>query len=123
MLHVSGAAIVPGAEYEIQAIDCMCSTADEGSYSAALNLVMSAYGDVVGDCSVRPCTPPDGRIDFVDIAAVVEKFRDLTGAPIKARVDLAGNVPDRVIDFVDITETVNAFKALPYSFDGPSGCE
>lgn len=123
LLHVSSDAIVPGGQYEIQAIDCTCSTADEGSYSAALALPTSARGDVVGDCAVTPCTPPNGRIDFVDISAVVEKFRNLPGAPIKARADLAGNVPDRVIDFLDISETVDAFRALPYNFDGPPGCE
>jgi len=123
VLHVSGDAIIPGGQYDVQAIDCTCSTADEGSYSAALGAPTSTYGDLVGDCSVSPCTPPDGRIDFIDISAVVEKFRGLGGAPIKVRADLAGDVPDRIIDFVDISAAVDAFRGLPANFAGPSGCD
>jgi hypothetical protein len=123
LLHVSGDAIIPGGTYEVQAVDCTCSTADEGSFSAPLPVTTSARGDLVGDCSVSPCTAPDGLINFIDISAVVEKFKDEPGAPIKARSDVAGDIPDRIIDFTDISETVDAFTSVPPTYAGPSGCD
>jgi hypothetical protein len=82
----------------------------------------SKWGDLVGDCGVTPCTPPDGVVDFVDISAVVDKFKDLPGAPRKARADLSPDYLDKVIDFDDISSVVDAFRGFPYPFDGPDMC-
>ena len=68
---------------------------------------------------MTPCTPPDGTVDFIDIAALVDKFKNLPGAPIKDRTDLAGDVPDRIIDFIDISNVVDAFKGFAYPYSGP----
>ena len=96
----------------------------ECGYSAPLAISTSAkWCDITGDCGVTPCSPPNGLIDFIDILAVVEKFKNEEGAPIKARTDLSGNLPDLVIDFVDISYTVDAFRGNPYPFDGPGPCE
>jgi hypothetical protein len=114
--------IVPNALYHVSAIDCNCDTSDEANYSTPLPVTTSLWGDLVGDCGVSPCTPPDGTVNFVDITAVVDKFKNTPGAPIKARVDLAPDVPDRIIDFSDIPLAVDAFRGLPYPFDGPDDC-
>lgn len=121
-IDVADDEIVPGATYDVQATDCECNFAVEGSYSAALVISTSQWGDLVGDCGVTPCTPPDGVVDFIDISAMVEKFKNLPGAPRKARADVAPDLADRVIDFLDISYCVEAFRALPYPFDGPNEC-
>jgi hypothetical protein len=114
--------VVPDATYEIQEVDLACGELDEQYYSGPLTLLTSRWGDVVGDCEVTPCTPPDGVVDFVDVSAVVAKFSNDPGAPIKARADVAPDVPDGIIDFVDIAFVVDAFRGATYPFDGPELC-
>lgn len=116
--------IIPGARIEVQAIDCICDTAARGNFSAALDVQTSIWGDVVGNNfdSLLPgrWDPPQGVVDFNDIGTVVDKFKNLPGAPLKARVDISPNVPDLVIDFVDIGRCVDAFVGNPYPFAGPT---
>jgi uncharacterized protein (DUF362 family) len=123
-VHAFGPGVVPGGSYDIQAISQGCDAGAEPGYSAALPVDASGlWGDLVGDCELAPCTEPDGRTDFIDIMAVVDKFKNEPGAPIKARADLAGDLPDLVVDFVDISYAVEAFRGEPYPFDGPTGCD
>ena len=68
------------------------------------------------------CGFPDGDTDFDDIAAVVDKSRNLPTAIIKARADLVPAEPDRKIDFDDIPAAVDAFRGLPYPYPAPSTC-
>jgi hypothetical protein len=122
LLHLFDDEIVPNALYHVKSIDCECDPSNEADYSPALVITTSKWGDLVGECAVTPCTPPDGTVDFVDIAAIVDKFKNLPAAPIKARTDIAPDLPDRIIDFTDIPSVVEAFRGLPYPYDGPSGC-
>ncbi len=127
-VHIFGPEIVPSATYELQAIEPVCaSTAcfdmGEAVYSEPLILHTSKWGDLVGDCTLTACSSPQGIADFVDIAAVVDKFKNTDGAQSKTRTDLAGNLPDLKIDFMDISYAVEAFRGLGYPFDGPVGCE
>jgi hypothetical protein len=89
-----------------------------------LEVKLSATGDVVGDCGLTPCSAPQGVIDFVDISAVVDKFRNLPTAPRKARADLINSTvslakPDKKVDFVDISYCVDAFRAAAAALPGP----
>jgi hypothetical protein len=122
--------IVPGGTYEVRVIDELCDTGHAGSYSVPLSVDMTALGDVAGDCADCPCTAPDGVIDFVDISAVVEKFKNTVcepggpGVPRKARADLTNSEPtlakpDHKIDFVDISYCVDAFRGEPTLPPGP----
>jgi len=116
VVHVFDDEIVPGVTYAVQAVDCACEVTNDAEFSLVGFIAMSRWGDVVGDCSVTPCLPPDGNVDFIDISAVVDKFRNLPGAPVKARVDVSPAVPDKVIDFVDISYVVDAFRGNDYPF-------
>jgi hypothetical protein len=116
--------IVPGGTYNVRVIDDTCDCMDAAAYSGALTIQMSAVGDVVGDCSVTPCTAPQGVVDFVDISAVVDKFRNLPTAPRKSRADIINSDtfqadPDRKVDFVDISCVVDAFRNTPCALVGP----
>ncbi len=121
VIDVVNAGIIPGGVYEVQAIHAECERAEE-NFSAPLTVVASHVGDVVGDCAFCPCTPPQGVVDFVDISAVVEKFKNTPcnpgqspGVPRKARADVISSdvsqpKPDKKIDFVDISHVVDAFR-------------
>jgi len=127
LLHVTGEAIVPSSAYEVQMIVQGCDTADEANYSAALTMVTTRWGDVE-----TPFNPPvsDRQPDTSDISALVNKFKSAIGAPIKARVLLAGGntrgtmgpaeiSPD--MSFTHISLCVDAFKGLPYPYK-PGKC-
>ena len=75
------------------------------------------WGDVaaVAGCGFAP----DGVVDFTDISCVVDKFKNLPGAPRKARSDAAPDTPDWIVDFTDIPAVVDAFRGLPYPHDAP----
>ncbi|MGB2985555.1 MAG: right-handed parallel beta-helix repeat-containing protein, partial [Phycisphaerae bacterium] len=135
-LYVSGEGIVPDGVYAIQAIDCECDFDVEENYSPPLSIATSVWGDVVGeyytnpaDCMIMPsgyvdcCGPPNGAANFDDISSIVDKFRNLGGAPQKSRADIAGDlplgIPDQLVNFVDISYDVDAFRGLPYPFPGP----
>ncbi len=124
IVDVYDAAIVPGATIEVRAITEGCDAANPSNYSTPLTVVMSDVGDVVGDCEVRPCTPPQGVVDFVDISSIIEKFKNLPPAPRKARTDLINSdilepLPDGKVDFVDITYCVDAFRGTAAPHPGP----
>jgi hypothetical protein len=123
-VHVYNGGIVPGAVYEVQAISDDCNTSDEASYSPPLTINTSQFGDIVADCGVYPCSPPQGVIDFVDISACVEKFKNNPTAPQKARADVINSdvsapLPDRKVDFVDISAIVEAFRGSALPLPGP----
>ncbi len=118
-LNIFGSEIVPSAVYEVQAVACDPNV--EANFSSALTVLTSAWGDIVD-----PFNPPSATAqpDFADISAMVDKFKALPGAPIKARTQLHPNVPDPAasIDFTDISDCINAFKGLAYPYAGPSSC-
>jgi hypothetical protein len=123
-VDVDDAAILPGAQYDIQVISFGCATTDEARYSPPLSMGTSAAGDVVGDCAAYPCTPPQGVVDFVDISAVVDKFKNEPAALRKARADVVNSntslpEPDKKVDFVDISCIVDAFRGTPCALPAP----
>ncbi len=119
-VHVYQEGIIPGAVYELQTIDEVCDIADDSNYSAPLQATTSLWGDIVKDCVTTPCGPPDGSVDVVtDVTAVLDKFRNLVGAPIKAKCDLEPDRPDLIINIADVTYILDAFRGFEYPFEGP----
>ncbi len=118
-LQIYGAEIVPNAEYEIQSV--ACDPNDEAGFSAPLTVRTAAWGDIV-----EPFNPPSTtqQPDFGDVSAVVNKFKEVDGSPIKARTQLHPNLPDPSVpvDFADISACVDAFKGFPYPYPGPTDC-
>ncbi|UCC29969.1 MAG: exo-alpha-sialidase [Phycisphaerales bacterium] len=121
-VYLYGAAVVPDGVYDIQAIEIGCTLALDGNYSAGLQLTTSLWGDLVRNCITTPCGPPDGVVNITDITAVVDKFKNLDGAPIKSRCDLEPNQPDLLINVSDASEALDAFRGFGYPLDGPGGC-
>lgn len=123
-VHVFDDGIVWDGTYDIRVLDSTCDMANPADYSEPLTVPLSRSGDIVGDCGVRPCTAPQGVVDFVDISACVEKFKNEPGAPRKARTDIinsdiAAPKPDQKVDFVDISCVVEAFRGSECVLPGP----
>ena len=117
-LHISHPLIVPGATYAVEVIDEGCDLAANIGFSQSLLMVTSIWGDLVENCSVLPCGPPDGSVDIVtDVSAIIDKFRNLPGAPSKTRCDLEPAVLDWLINISDATFALDAFVAKPFPFN------
>jgi hypothetical protein len=122
-VHVYHEGIVPGALYDIQLIDGQCPLGVDASYSDPLELATSRWGDIVENCATTPCGPPDGRVNVTtDVVAIINKFGNLEGAPIKARVDLEPATPDHLINISDAVQAINAFRGEPYPFPPSEEC-
>lgn len=156
-IHVGDCEIVPRTTYSIQAFDStelsagalLVSTADRPSPNYWADCVgqLDFYCD--GDtrnaicdpqnnnCPLaQPCVaaypPPDGVINFGDVAAAVAKFAGLPGAalPHVTWVDVHGDngndasvdPPNLVVNFSDIDFMVKAFQGRPYPFVDPAVC-
>lgn len=115
--------LLPGGTYEIRVIEETCPTSGESNYSLPLSVDSSRWGDVVKDCQANPCTPPEGVVGIVDVVAILDKFRNAVGAPMKVRADLHPETPDRLITISDVTSALDAFRAAAYPFTpGPDPC-
>ena len=127
LIHVDSEAIVPGAQYTVQAIHCDCDFADEADYSVPLNISTSRFGDLVGPY-LLPLTKwaaPDGTVDVAtDVVAVLDKFAYKPGSPKKARADLEPSCIDHKINITDAVLVLDAFSGglYPYAPSGPDPC-
>ena len=127
LLHVTDDEIVPDAVYHVQAIDCATDPENEENYSDPLIVPTGQWGDVCGKFLDGEWWPPDGDVTIpYDVTAMVEKFKNLDGALIKARSDTEPNFPDWKVNMIDdITLTVDAFRGCPYparAVDPPPWC-
>ncbi len=120
-LHVTGREVVPSSSYDVQWITVGCGESSESSFSAPLTIPTTRWGDVDA-----PYNPPSASVqpDVADIGAMVNKFKGVLGAPIKARALLAGEIPDATPDFnfTHISACVDAFRGLGYPNSGPVPC-
>jgi hypothetical protein len=116
-IHVTHEWIIPGATFSAEAIDETCDIHFENQYSVPLLLATCGWGDVVEDCTVTPCGPPDGVVNVTtDVRALLDKWKNLAGAPRKVRCDLEPALPDHVINITDVTYGLDAFKGFDYPF-------
>ncbi len=75
-------------------------------------------GDIVGEYVEPEWMPADGTIDFVDILALVECFKNSPAAPPRTWCDICPAYPDGMIDFNDISAAVHGFRGYACPFDG-----
>ncbi len=122
VLEVSDCNIVPCATYTIDAISDYCDPFFAPAYSSGVVLSTTAiWGDLVG---ANSALPPNGVVDFIDIAGIVDRFSNSWGSPSRPKCDVAPNRPANGvnvnINFLDIAAVVDAFKGFSYPFLGPS---
>jgi hypothetical protein len=130
-IAVTGCFIVPGEEYEIQALLEGCDPADEANYSESLSLPTSVFGDTV--LTLTPpgpgafAYPPQGPlVDVTDMTGVVAGFTNENWSS-KLYCDLIGLADDPsnnnvVVDVSDMTAVVNAFGGSVYPGMSPDSC-
>lgn len=120
VLHLFGPEIVPGSTYAIQPVHEACNDApiDEASLPAAFVVATAPWGDIVSPFG------GGGQPNFADITALVDAFKGVLNAPIKARAQLQPSTPNPAtsVSFADITLGVGAFKGFPFPFVGPGTC-
>jgi len=122
-VYVYHQAIVPGGTYELAVINDRCTTANEGNYSAPLAVSTSMWGDVVENCTVTPCLPPDGSVGVTtDVTAILDKFKNDPGALIKVRADIEPALLDHKINITDVSRALDAFRGWSYPFASPEPC-
>ena len=125
LLHVTGSAIVPSSRYRVEMVPVFCEGVESSpaclsggaNVSAQLTVETTRWGDVEG-----PYNPPDPTVqpDLGDVSALLNKFRGLPDAPIKARALLVSGVVFGTIDiatefsFIHIAACVDAFRGQPY---------
>ncbi len=130
-MAVTGCFIVPGEEYEIQAILEGDDPANEANYTPALTLPTAGFGDAVSTLTPPGpdafAYPPQGPlVDVTDMTAVVEGFTNMNWTS-KMYCDLVG-LPDDpsnnnvVVDVSDMTAVVDAYGGAAYPGMPPQDC-
>ncbi|MGD2108804.1 MAG: S8 family serine peptidase [Phycisphaerae bacterium] len=121
LVHVFDDEVVPGGTYQIQEIEVGCGDflGGDTGFAEPFTVITPEWGDVVAPFAAPGLDQPD----FVDITTIVDKFKNESGAPSKAVVDLSPDLPNQVIDFNDIVDAVDAFRGFTYPYDGPAGCQ
>lgn len=122
-VHLYGEEIVPdGAVYTVQAIHQDCDETDELHYSDPVDIITAKWGDVVGmytcGCPDFDCwDKPDGNVDMVtDLVAMIDKFGNISGAPLKSRTDLEYLILDLIINISDAVLVADAFADEDYPY-------
>jgi hypothetical protein len=86
-----------------------------------LTIKTGRHGDVAGAFN-----PPSTSTqpDAIDVTQLVNKFKNVLGAPGKAVTQLQPNVPELNADInaLDIVAVVDAVKGNAYSYVGPCPC-
>ena len=126
MLQLTGSAIVPSSSYKVDWLAQSCMGQEETCTDIVktVTLETARWGDVR-----PPYSPPDLSVqpDISDVSALVDKFRNAPGAPIKSRAILAGapgnafgEVTHEVLNvdfgFSHISACVDAFRGVPYPY-------
>ena len=115
--------IVPGGTYVIQLIDSSCPDLfNEGSFSPALELPTTKWGDTVTDLSLIPPAPAEGALNISDALAILGRFSGVSTSIVKARADLEPRCADFVINIADVLSSLRGFQGLGYPF-APSAAD
>lgn len=119
VVHVLHEGIVPNSVYGVQVINSACALGAEEGFSEALVLPTTAWGDAVGvfDAGTGTWTAPNGTVDVpFDVVALLDKFANRPGAPIKSRADIEPAMIDFKINITDVTRALDAFTGAPFPF-------
>jgi hypothetical protein len=113
------------AIYQIQVIDEICDPAIEANFSPPLQITNARWCDIA-ELAAGQYRAPDGVITVGDTLAVLAKFAQAPGAPIKARAELVGATasgPGPVIDgkitVSEVLAVLGAFAGGSYPFPPP----
>jgi len=126
LLHVTGVHIVSSSLYEVEQLALECQGQEDAcaALSTALEIRTTRWTD-----ASEPFSPPSQAVqpDISDCSSLVNKFRNASGAPIKARAQFLGapgnpwglmnaNVLGVDIGFSQVSASVDGFRCLPYPY-------
>jgi len=111
-----GVGIIPDTLYQLY-VNCQGSEV----FTPSNCKISYSWGDVVGTFYNGAWTPPQGIVDFNDVAAAVEVFRSEPTAPPLEWVDCSPELVDWDVNFIDISCIVDAFNGVPCPYSIP--CE
>jgi hypothetical protein len=122
-ITVVGAEIMPSSQYSVKTYGSSCkgSEATCADVGTPVPMYTRRSGDV-GAVYNPPGTST--QPDAIDVTALVNKFKNVTGASGKAVTQLQPNVPELNgdINALDIVAVVDSVKGLAYPFSGPCPC-
>jgi hypothetical protein len=120
---VFGAEIMPSSTYEFTAYASSCKGIESTctNISVPVQALTRRSGDVASVFNPPSSSP---QPDALDVVAMVNKFRNLAGAPSKRAAQVQPNIPELNADInaIDIVAVVDAFRGLAYPFSGPCPC-
>jgi len=123
LVTVVGAEVVPSSAYSVQAYASTCLGVEAGCADVSTPVTM--YTRRSGDVDVD-YNPPTGtnQPNAIDVAQLVNKFKNTLGSPDHFRAQLQANLPElnASINALDIVAVVDGVKGLAYSFSGPCAC-
>ncbi len=122
---VIGAEILPSSEYSVQTYASSCKGVETGcsNVSAAVTMYTRRYGDV--DAPYNPgSTPLTNQPNAIDVAQMVNKFKNAPGSPDHYRAQNRLNALNlnQSINAIDIVAVVDATKSFAFAFFGPCPC-
>jgi len=121
--HIIGAEIVPSSTYHVQNFGESCQGNEPACTDTSGLLVVKTarWGDIAPDFNPPATTT---QPDVLDVAQLVNKFKNVFGAPPKAVAQLQPNLPEPNADInaLDIVAVVTAVKQFAYTFSGPCPC-
>jgi hypothetical protein len=122
-ITVVGAEIMPSSEYSVKTYAASCAGNEDTCTNVSAAVPM--YTRRSGDAETAYNPPGTGtQPDASDVTALVNKFKNLAGAPVKARSQLQPNLPELNTDVsaTDIVAVVDAYKGFAYPYGGPCPC-
>jgi hypothetical protein len=122
-IHVVGGELLPSSKYDVRVYPVECR-GEEGTCFAVsdpVSIETRRAGDIAPSYNPpSPTTQPDA----LDVAAAVNKFKSLPGAPSKSIAQVQPNVPelDADVSALDIAAIVDNAKGFAYPYSGPCAC-
>jgi hypothetical protein len=123
VFYVTGGEIVPSSKYDVQALAATCAGIEASclDVSPSLRVTTARFGDIA-----TRFNPPDPSTqpDAIDVTQLVNKFKNVVGAPPKVQMQLQPNLPELNGDIngLDVTVCVDAIKGKAYAYRGPCPC-
>lgn len=122
-IQIGGPELMPSSTFQIENVSSLCMGNESActAVSAPLFVTTARGGDVA-----TPFNPPSSSVqpDSADVVAVLNKFRNQTGAPSKAIAQIQPNTLELNVDVgaLDIVACIDAFRGLAYPYSGPCPC-
>jgi hypothetical protein len=123
LVQIAGAEIIASSAYEVENLPATCMGTEMTCVedSPPLVLTTARWGDIAANFN-----PPSTSTqpDAIDVTQLVNKFKNVPGAPIKPIAQLQPNLPElnANINALDIVAVVDAVKGFAYPFSGPCPC-